>query len=510
MRSREWSRDRGAAHIRRIPAHRDAGSLISTRVLQLQRTLGNQAVARLLADSFSRARPAGVTGEHGARTNLPDPLKRGIESLSGIALDDVQVHYNSDRPARFQALAYAEGADIHLAPGEDHHLPHEAWHVVQQAQGRVPPTVRMDGVAVNDDPDLEHEADVMGQRALHMDHHSRAVQQDSTGALALVQRQKKPTTKKDSEERAAGSKDVTVEALEGTKLVVDTFDQTLTVILAAPNEKGIQGYQFTYELDIKLGEPPMIARYTLAAELTPVRVTALKVMSARQGGVQEDAVTGPAGRKLRDEAEGKKAREATAIANAKLMADYEAKVAALKEGEKPPPPPKLKPPPEDKKTTLCNDFPVEIATAIGVKVPDKQKGGANTAIDDGKLRNFDPRTEGLKRGSWRTLETQPGGPKPGDVYSLGLANNPESIQHLGVLKSRRPGTKKDTEIWTVVDGGQGTYETQQKILERTRTYHLDTKLLTTMLADAGQDPTDRSLRGWIDIELHFRQQDTST
>jgi hypothetical protein len=46
-------------------------------------------------------------------------------------------------------------------------LPHEAWHLVQQAQGRVRPTMQMKGgVPVNDDAALEREADVMGERAL--------------------------------------------------------------------------------------------------------------------------------------------------------------------------------------------------------------------------------------------------------------------------------------------------------------------------------------------------------
>jgi len=50
------------------------------------------------------------------------------------------VHYNSDKPAQLQAHAYAQGTDIHLASGQEKHLPHEAWHVVQQKQGRVKPT----------------------------------------------------------------------------------------------------------------------------------------------------------------------------------------------------------------------------------------------------------------------------------------------------------------------------------------------------------------------------------
>jgi hypothetical protein len=101
------------------------------------------------------------------RTGLPDGLKSGIEALSGVAMDHVRVHYNSAKPAQLSAHAFAQGNDIHLAPGQDQHLPHEAWHIVQQAQGRVQPTLHLqDGVAVNDDPGLEREADQMGEQAL--------------------------------------------------------------------------------------------------------------------------------------------------------------------------------------------------------------------------------------------------------------------------------------------------------------------------------------------------------
>jgi hypothetical protein len=100
-------------------------------------------------------------------TGLPDNLKSGIEALSGMSLDHVKVHYNSAQPAQLNALAYAQGSDIHLAPGQEQHLPHEAWHIVLQAQGRVKPTMQMkDGVPVNDDAGLEREADVMGGRAI--------------------------------------------------------------------------------------------------------------------------------------------------------------------------------------------------------------------------------------------------------------------------------------------------------------------------------------------------------
>jgi Domain of unknown function (DUF4157) len=102
-------------------------------------------------------------------TGLPNQLKSGIENLSGHSMDDVKVHYNSNKPAQLNAHAYAQGTEIHVASGQEKHLAHEAWHVVQQKQGRVKPTMQLKGkVNVNDDKGLEKEADVMGAKALQM------------------------------------------------------------------------------------------------------------------------------------------------------------------------------------------------------------------------------------------------------------------------------------------------------------------------------------------------------
>lgn len=49
---------------------------------------------------------------------LPEPLQNGIEMLSGVAMDQVKVHRNSSQPAMLNALAYAQGNDIHLASGQ--------------------------------------------------------------------------------------------------------------------------------------------------------------------------------------------------------------------------------------------------------------------------------------------------------------------------------------------------------------------------------------------------------
>ncbi|MEY2595839.1 MAG: hypothetical protein RI965_1111, partial [Bacteroidota bacterium] len=107
------------------------------------------------------------TSQRPNHTGLPDNLKNGVEQLSGLSMDDVKVNYNSSKPAQLAAHAYAQGSDIHVASGQQQHLPHEAWHVVQQKMGRVQPTSQLDGaVPVNDDANLEKEADIMGAKAL--------------------------------------------------------------------------------------------------------------------------------------------------------------------------------------------------------------------------------------------------------------------------------------------------------------------------------------------------------
>jgi hypothetical protein len=128
----------------------------------------NIAQFQTMADNYASEHSFPVQKKEN-NTGLPDNLKSGAENLSGYSLDDVKVHYNSDKPAQLQAHAYAQGSDIHIAPGQEKHLPHEAWHVVQQKQGRVKPTLQMKGkVNVNDDSSLEKEADIMGAKALQM------------------------------------------------------------------------------------------------------------------------------------------------------------------------------------------------------------------------------------------------------------------------------------------------------------------------------------------------------
>jgi len=144
-----------------------------------------------LQAAMANARPAPAAPASTNPTGLPDQLKAGIEAISGVSMDGVKVHYDSPEPAQLQAHAFARGKDIHLASGQERHLPHEAWHVVQQAQGRVRPTVQLAaGTLVNDDEDLEREATIMGARALGLpevvDKHVRPVQRATPRLGSLV------------------------------------------------------------------------------------------------------------------------------------------------------------------------------------------------------------------------------------------------------------------------------------------------------------------------------------
>jgi hypothetical protein len=157
------------AQLRRLQALADG---LYTPVAQLA---GDPEEEELVQGKFASAelQPQLQQAPRANNTGLPDQLKSGIENLSGMSMDHVKVHYNSLQPAQLNALAYAQGNDIHLAPGQEQHLPHEAWHVVQQAQGRVRPTRQMkNGVPVNDELGLEQEANEMGAKAsaqLHTD-----------------------------------------------------------------------------------------------------------------------------------------------------------------------------------------------------------------------------------------------------------------------------------------------------------------------------------------------------
>lgn len=114
-------------------------------------------------DGTSAVRSTGRPYGRENRTGIPTQLKERMERSTGLSFDDVRVHYNSALPARLDALAYTQGNQVEIGPGQERHLPHELGHVVQQKLGAVRANAtHSSGVALNTDPALEHQADEIG------------------------------------------------------------------------------------------------------------------------------------------------------------------------------------------------------------------------------------------------------------------------------------------------------------------------------------------------------------
>ena len=62
-------------------------------------------------DRKSSVRPAVQSKPN--HTGLPDRLKSGVESMSGVSLDSIRVHYNSSAPAQLQAGA-SQGKSVNI------------------------------------------------------------------------------------------------------------------------------------------------------------------------------------------------------------------------------------------------------------------------------------------------------------------------------------------------------------------------------------------------------------
>ncbi|WP_081671084.1 DUF4157 domain-containing protein, partial [Sporocytophaga myxococcoides] len=128
--------------------------------VQMKKDGGNANVA---------SSPAEVSG-----SQMPHAVKAKMEAAFNADFSNVKIH-EGDKAASMGAWAYAQGENIHFAPGKynpnstggQELLGHELAHVVQQREGRVKGTMQAKGPTVNDDPALENEADELGFLAAH-------------------------------------------------------------------------------------------------------------------------------------------------------------------------------------------------------------------------------------------------------------------------------------------------------------------------------------------------------
>lgn len=130
----------------------------------------HQRVKQLLTRGHSQTESA--VPAHAERC-LVDTGKPGMETLFQQDFSDVRLYAHSTKAAEIGANAFTQGTEIHFAPGQynprssrgRHLIAHELTHVVQQSRNHISPNNCYRGNPINDNPQLEREADRMGQKA---------------------------------------------------------------------------------------------------------------------------------------------------------------------------------------------------------------------------------------------------------------------------------------------------------------------------------------------------------
>ncbi len=178
----------------------------------------------------------------GTKTKLPEEVQSKMENSFGTSFSDVNIHPNDEGAKDMGALAYTQGKDVHFAPGQyspgtqkgQELIGHELTHVEQQKAGRVQPTAQGKGMAVNDDPKLENEADEMGKKAAE----GKAAAPQVAGTTQSIRR--KEINEKDKEprekEKAVGS---------GAKIILHNPEDSYVTAYSIINNK----FKKAFELD---------------------------------------------------------------------------------------------------------------------------------------------------------------------------------------------------------------------------------------------------------------------
>jgi hypothetical protein len=151
-------------------------------VIDLQRTVGNAAVAQLLNDGEeeqegTRSPVLDVVGQGGGKP-LDAATRPAMEQALGADLGSVRIHSDGAAAASaraVQAHAYTVGEDVVFGagqyqpdtPGGQRMLAHELTHVVQQRSGPVDGTPTGQGISVSDPSDrFERAAEANADRIM--------------------------------------------------------------------------------------------------------------------------------------------------------------------------------------------------------------------------------------------------------------------------------------------------------------------------------------------------------
>jgi Domain of unknown function (DUF4157)/Domain of unknown function (DUF4765) len=168
MHAREQAGKAASSKSQPAPA-RPTGADQQSRILDLQRTLGNAAVAEML-EEVQRSSVHEVLRSAGRP--LDTPVRQEMESRLSADFSEVRVHTDTAAQrsaAEIGARAYTSGDHVVIGSGgaDKHTLAHELTHVLQQRQGAVAGTDNGQGLRISDRADrFEREAEANAARAM--------------------------------------------------------------------------------------------------------------------------------------------------------------------------------------------------------------------------------------------------------------------------------------------------------------------------------------------------------
>jgi hypothetical protein len=183
----------------RLPATMASFSTVPSQagLVALQRTIGNAAVVRMLADQQPVQRSAVHEVLRAPGTPLDEPTRTDMEARLGADFSDVRLHTDlsaQHSAAEIGARAYTSGNHVVIGSGgaDAHTLAHELTHVIQQRQGSVDGTDNGDGLRISNPSDrFEREAEANATRAMSAaqpPERAPAVSGDQTSEQPTVQR----------------------------------------------------------------------------------------------------------------------------------------------------------------------------------------------------------------------------------------------------------------------------------------------------------------------------------
>ncbi|MEM7102180.1 MAG: DUF4157 domain-containing protein [Bacteroidota bacterium] len=142
------------------------GGILEEQEQQKEKTIGEES-----QNPTTASKP--TAQKKGNKTGMPDGVKSKMETAFQSDFSNVKMIPNSNKAFDIGAQAFAQGNEVHFAPGKfnpnthegQELIGHELAHINQQQEGRVQANSQLKGQPFNDQSNLEKEAEQSGKKA---------------------------------------------------------------------------------------------------------------------------------------------------------------------------------------------------------------------------------------------------------------------------------------------------------------------------------------------------------